>query len=196
MSNHSTKSLFEQLLQHPRPVDSQAVKVGFKAGEHFEATFDEKRPKRRLTMDAPPRMPERPDWERNYTELRKGRLTALFWFKPRPNRKSSIWVVRCDCGRYEFRFKLCRWLRENCANDMCEICERELEMQKGPKSNDRRVERLLDWIEKMRRLGLTDDEITIVHAVGKVQTIDKTGDEIRHALKLRLAEIEAAGGES
>lgn len=138
------------------PVDRTARRV-LSGGEHFEARFDDARPKFKATMEAPPAPPEpRPESAVDHAGKRVGRMTALYWYKPTHSGKSSVWVVRCDCGRFEFRSHLLKW--EKKANDMCEVCTRELEMQAGPNSKERRLERVQKFLAKLVRLGLTEAE--------------------------------------
>ncbi|OWV29446.1 hypothetical protein [Halomonas campaniensis] len=171
---------------HGAPVDRQALRVGFFPGEHFEVEFTEDRPKRRITLDAPPRRPKRPKTARDYTGLINGRMTALFWLKPTGNGQSSYWVVRCDCGKYEIRKKLGKWHKKHGGEDMCEVCEREREMLNGfsPKASRRtQGERLLRWVDEMRQLGLNDAEITAIRCNDNLDTKGKTVEEIRQALE-------------
>src|SRR5699024_9508789 len=97
------RSQFPELLICPQPINYQAVYVGFFKGEHFEVEFTEDRPKRRLTLDNPPRRPATPKGIADHSGNRNGRMTALYWVAPtknkKPERVSSWWCVKCDCGR-------------------------------------------------------------------------------------------------
>ncbi|MBR9880762.1 MAG: hypothetical protein GYB17_14840 [Gammaproteobacteria bacterium] len=177
-------SPFTRLIDHAQPIDRLAVTVGFFKGEHFEVEFTEERPKRRLTLEVPPRCPKQPDTIRNHTGLRNGRMTALFWVAPTKNGESSWWVVRCACGKYELRKKLGTWPQKYGGNDMCEVCEREQEMLTGaiPHKSRRTIgERLFRWVESMKRLGLSETEIVSIRQ-GNITTKDKSATEIRHAI--------------
>src|SRR5699024_3234912 len=143
---------FPELLICPQPINYQAVYVGFFKGEHFEVEFTEDRPKRRLTLDNPPRRPATPKGIADHSGNRNGRMTALYWVAPtknkKPERVSSWWCVKCDCGRYELRKRLFTW-RQRHPDDMCEICEREQEIISGQHlrapSKKRTAERMLKW---------------------------------------------------
>jgi len=45
-------------------------------------------------------------------------------------KKSARWVVRCDCGRYEHRTSILRWLGTD-ALDMCRLCQHRTYKIKG-----------------------------------------------------------------
>lgn len=175
----------KELLTHPAPVDRQAARVGFFRGEHFDVEFTRQRPKRRVTMMAPPLRPPRPMSAVDYTGLRRGRVAAVFWFRQTADGEGSVWVVRCDCGAYEFRKKPGRWRKQPNPLDMCEICEREREMLRGPSSKKRSGLRVLRWVEQMRRLGLSDHEITAVRMSGDIETGHRSAAEIRRQLRGR-----------
>ncbi|MDP2128160.1 MAG: hypothetical protein Q8K97_12370 [Pseudohongiella sp.] len=178
-------SSFERLVCHPNPVTRQAARIGFFKGEHFDVEFTAERPKRRLTLEFPPRRPPTPESARDYSGRKMGRLTAMFWFCRSKCGESSVWVVRCDCGRYEFRKKLARWLNRGQQNAMCEVCERELEIINKDKGRSRATsgERTLKWIKAMQRLGLSDDEIMAIRAKNNITTTNKTLSDIRRELK-------------
>lgn len=170
--------------RHNKPVDRQALRVGFFQGVHFEVEFTDDRPKRRLTLEAPPRRPKQHATVRDHTGLRNGRMTAMYWLRPTKDGESSWWVVRCDCGKYELRKKLGKWLRKHNGNDMCEICEREQEMISGvqPRQSKRTVgERLFRWVDSMRQLGLNDAEIAAIRQ-RDITITGMTADEIRQAI--------------
>ena len=180
-------SSFAALANHPEPVNRQSVVVGFFRGEHFDVEFTSERPKRRLTLEAPPYPRERPVQAVDYTGLRNGRMTAFAWQRPSNSGGRTVWVARCDCGRYEFR-RPGSWAVHGNSNDMCEICEREAEMLAGPSSKKLAPERLMKWVNKLRAIGLSDDEITLVR-LGDIETSGKSAAQIR----ADLARISAHG---
>lgn len=178
-------SSFEKLKEHPFPIDYQSARIGFFKGEHFNVEFTEDRPKRRLTMETPPKRPQAPENARDHAGIRNGRMTAQFFLRQTANGQSSWWVVKCDCGKYELRKKLGKWTSKHDGNDMCEICEREAEMLSGlipRKSKAKMGERLFKWIDSMRALGLTDEEIVAIRQ-GDITTKGKDKNQIRAALK-------------
>lgn len=175
-----------RLEDHPYPIDFQAVRVGFFKGEHFDVEFTDKRPKRRLTMECPPKKPIPPAGFRDHSGERNGRMVAMFWVGRTNNGESSWWVVKCDCGRYELRKKLGKWHKKYGGNDKCEVCEREKEMLRGniaeqPKKN-KKAERVLKWIEEMRCKGLSETEIKEIYLTGGIETKGKNVGQIRASL--------------
>ncbi|RUR43375.1 hypothetical protein [Vreelandella populi] len=162
-----------------KPVDSTAVRVGYFRGEHFTVVFDERRPKYRLTMDTPPLRPKPPARYKNFEGCRSGRLVAIFWWKKTRSGQASVWLVKCDCGRYEFRRQLSRWLKKVDSNEMCEVCEREKEMLSQQKSSRKTSgERTLNWAHKLKALGLTDKEISHVRKL-EIDTKGLSAEQIR-----------------
>lgn len=180
------KSSFDLLDGHSIPVNKVALRVGFLAGENFEADFSERK-KFRLTFDYPPRAAgSRPPLARDYTGLRCGRMVAGYFHREKENsggRYTSVWVCRCDCGRYEFR-KPYKWAKGLKKSDMCEVCEREQEMLSGGgfrKSKKTMPDRLMRWAGEMNALGLDDNEICAIRVAG-VDTHGRSIDEIRSDL--------------
>lgn len=176
------ESVFARLASHNRPVDRAAVVVGFFGGEHFEARFDFVRPKGRTTFGNLPRMPERPASAADYAGFRRGRMTACGWFRPSKSEGATLWICRCDCGAYELR-RPGTWSSKPYPGDMCEICQRSEEMLRGPSSRSRTLDRLATWIDRMRAVGLTDEEIIQLRAPGvNIDTKGRGVSEIRASL--------------
>ncbi|MBD8577730.1 hypothetical protein IFU04_26180 [Pseudomonas syringae] len=64
-------------------------------------------------------------------------------------------------------------------DDMCIVCEQE----KGPNARQTAPRRFQQWIDGLRSLGLTDEEISRIKALKtKVETRGKTAAEIREQL--------------
>lgn len=57
---------------------------------------------------------------RDYTGFRKGRLICVGYAGTGSDQKAR-WVVRCQCGRYEYRKT--KAFRPDCPNDRCQNCE-------------------------------------------------------------------------
>ncbi|HAO01687.1 MAG: hypothetical protein Tp170SUR00d2C46354221_38 [Prokaryotic dsDNA virus sp.] len=183
-------SPISKLKDHQRPADSTALRVGFFKGENFEVEFTHSRPKRRITLENPPPKPKMPATAKDYAGMRNGRMTAFFWFRESPSKTSSIWVVKCDCGRYEFRKKIGRWIKGyKDGNDMCEICEREREMLTGRTSKENEGKRRLRFIEKMRTKGLQDNDIERLMRLGVGLETAKTKSEILDAIDAKEASL-------
>lgn len=178
-----SRSPFEKLALHCKPVDKNALRVGFFRGEHFDVEFTEDRPKRRVTLDAPPTPRLRPERATDYTGLRKGRMTAFAWHRASGGVGATVWVARCDCGRFEFR-RPGKWAANGNPNDMCEVCEREAEMLRGPSSRKRHPERLMKWAARLLRMGITEAELCVLRA-GDIPTHGRTTEEIRAAIAER-----------
>lgn len=199
MSNQDTPiaSAFEKLQTHDRPVNRMAVIVGFASGQHFDPDFS-RRTKSKATMVAPPRAPVRPDHEIDYTGKRRGSVVCAFWFKKTRVGNGAVWVVRCDCGNYEFRERPGRWdISHQKPNDACEECVRKREMlsryggqnRMGYTSHQTAGERTLRFIERLKSMGLTLEEITEIRHLN----LDAKGsvDDIRKRLSEAKGELHA-----
>lgn len=176
-------SPISKLSASDRPVDSTALKVGFYRGEHFTVEFDSHRPKRRITLEMPPLRPKTPVRFKNYEGVRSGRLTGVFWWKKTRSGQASVWLVKCDCGRYEFRKKLGRWLKKSNPKDMCEICEREAEMISQQKSSRKTSgERTLKWASALHEMGFSSDEISFIRK-NEISTKFLSAEQIRQSFQ-------------
>lgn len=64
---------------------------------------------------------------------RRGRMVVVGYSKDQPppkNNSNARWVVRCDCGNYEHRVRIMRWLGTH-ADDMCRECRNRLYKTRG-----------------------------------------------------------------
>jgi len=125
-------------------------------------------------------------------------MTALWFYKQQDKpRGKSIWVCRCDCGKYEFR-KPCKWLRAknqlpSKEPDKCEICKIRDRNRQGintlasTRTAVTRPDRLMKWVNKMRGLGLSDMEIADIRRLDIISTEGKTVKEIREELNILRA---------
>lgn len=116
----------QQLLTTPLPIDRVARRVTNKAKpEHLWQPLP--KPVERIahsrtviaTCEPPTAMP--------CTQLariiggKRGRLTVVGYAAEQGTAQLTKWVVRCDCGNYEIRTRILRWLGTE-ADDMCSEC--------------------------------------------------------------------------
>jgi len=179
-------TVFERLKDHGNPVDRVALRVGFYQGEHFYPTIPDGR--KIHATDTPPKRPEMPKGARDYSGLRHGNMTALWWmWQVNPPRGKARWLCQCDCGKYEIRIP-CKWLRADAdtqgQEDKCEICTllERARKGKGKSSKETMPERLMKWIETMRNIGLTDAEITEIRKIENINLHGKTAGQIRQEI--------------
>lgn len=68
---------------------------------------------------------------------RRGRMQIMGYALEQSANKphGARWVVRCDCGRYEHRTRIMRWL-QGVTEDMCRLCLHRNDL-KSKSSNDR-----------------------------------------------------------
>lgn len=62
---------------------------------------------------------------------RRDRLTVMGYAAQQgTGANGAKWVVRCDCGNYEHRTRILRWLGTRCG-DMCRECQRKEYIKAG-----------------------------------------------------------------
>lgn len=72
-----------------------------------------------------------PDNVRACVGKRRDRLTVMGYAEDQGTAKGQAkWVVRCDCGNYEHRTRILRWLGTRCG-DMCRECRRREYIKAG-----------------------------------------------------------------
>ena len=129
----------ERLQQNPLPIDRVARRVTKKA--RLEDTW------RPATKPAPhhifssnvlevaPLPPAAPKELLGLIGRRRGRLTVLGYAKLQGSKgQQAKWVVRCDCGNYEQRTRILRWLGTD-VDDMCSECRNREHLKGGWKES-------------------------------------------------------------
>ena len=72
-----------------------------------------------------------PDNVRACVGKRRDRLLVMGYAEDQGTAKGQAkWVVRCDCGNYEHRTRILRWLGTHCG-DMCRECQRREYIKAG-----------------------------------------------------------------
>ena len=103
------------------PVDRVARRVTAK-GEHWEPMMTRNWRECPKTMENPPaEYDPRPIKAPDITGVRRGRMTAVRHYKT-AHADKGLWLVRCDCGLYEFR-RWKKWLNHFNALDACSRCD-------------------------------------------------------------------------
>lgn len=134
----------------------------------------------RVTIDYPPKLSPRPMNVADHTGKRRGKMTAIAWCRPSRSGKGTLWLCRCDCGLYEYR-RPGTWATKLFPDDMCRVCQ-----HKRPNARNTAPARLQKWIDGLRILGLTMEEIEQISAPGAdVETRGKTVEDIREQLARR-----------
>lgn len=133
---------------------------------------------KRLTLDHLPRLSPRPAQASDHTGKQRGKMTAIAWARASHSGKGTVWLCRCACGLYEYR-RPGTWASKPFPEDMCTVCQRA----QGPNARQTAPVRFQQWLDGLRSLGLTDEEITQVQTSGtKVETRNKTAAEIREQI--------------
>lgn len=95
----------------------------------------------------------------NVVGKRRGTLTVVGYADPQPNRASgAAWVVRCDCGNYEHRSRILRWIGTQ-AHDMCSECRVRHYKSKGdwsPREKAHRSTLIAKQLNNQGRQGGTE----------------------------------------
>ena len=124
------ESISQKLLSTPLPVDRVAARVTRKARPEnlWQPAVKEVESKafsREVIATQPPPSEMRAEVLAEIFRLkRRDRLTVVGYSAKQPpasSGKGAKWVVRCDCGNYEERTRILRWLGTD-ATDMCVEC--------------------------------------------------------------------------
>ena len=130
------------------------------------------------SIDSLPEIPPRPDYAIDHTGKQRGKMTAIAWYRSSTLGKGALWLCRCECGLFEYR-RPGNWASRPHPEDMCDVCLRA----RGPNSKVTAQVRFQQWIDGLRSLGLTDEEIAQVTASGNaIETRGKTAAEIREQI--------------
>ncbi|WP_109514371.1 hypothetical protein [Pseudomonas ovata] len=130
------------------------------------------------TFDHLPDLSPRPVQAVDHTGKRRGKMTAIAWVRASRSGKGTVWLCRCECGRYEYR-RPGTWVSKPLPDDRCKICLQA----RGPNARQTAPRRLQQWQQDMRDLGLTDEEIGLLQAPGmNVDTRGRTVAQIREQL--------------
>ena len=125
-----------------------------------------------------PHLSPRPENAADYTGKRRGKMTAIAWYRPSRSGKGTLWWCRCDCGVFEYR-RPGTWESRPFPDDMCNSCLKA----KGPNARHTAAERLQRWVDGLRSLGLNDADIARIRTSGTmVETKGKTVTEIRQQM--------------
>lgn len=188
-----------ELKTHPVPINKVSARVAFFRGDNFAPQPRSGAPThRKATMLAPPApYGARPDHAHDLTGQRSGSLAYVYWYCQARGAK-HVWVVRCDCGRYELRNETAsqgsemhsRWRDEDC----CERCKDDRVATQRSTGNRRpsattRTERTKQWVSQLLSIGLTADEVAAIWSMPApgIATADKSAAEIRAQLKEHAA---------
>ncbi|MBX8474848.1 hypothetical protein K5D38_08685 [Pseudomonas cichorii] len=131
-----------------------------------------------LPLNRLPHLSPRPENAADYTGKRRGKMTAIAWYRPSRSGKGTLWWCRCDCGVFEYR-RPGTWESRPFPDDMCNSCLKT----KGPNARHTAAERLQRWVDGLRSLGLNDADIARIRTSGTmVETKGKTATEIRQQM--------------
>jgi hypothetical protein len=118
----------ERLMQGPLPMNRLALRVVLPASKE-----DLWQPRPRVTNDARfsrnalpiAPLPETKSHRHDIIGGRRGRMTIVGYAADQSvtNKHKVRWVVRCDCGNFEHRKQILRWLGTE-APDMCAECRK------------------------------------------------------------------------
>lgn len=116
----------DRLLAGPLPIDGNAARV-IKPARPEHVWQPQPRPVS-TAVESPnflptaPLPPSAPRWLLQLIGQRRGALVVVGYSARQGSKsKGSKWVVRCDCGRYEHRTSIVRWLGTK-APDWCREC--------------------------------------------------------------------------
>ncbi len=70
-------------------------------------------------FDTLPSLSPRPAQATDYTGRQRGKMTAIAWYRASRSGKGTLWLCRCECGRYEYR-RPGTWAARPHPEDRCE----------------------------------------------------------------------------
>ena len=143
-----------------RPVDRQAAIVGFWPGEHWEPTLSEHQAYFAQPTPTTSRPVEPNAKYAHVTGLRRGQLTALCFHGVNRNGK-PLWLMRCDCGRYTFRY-IKGWIKRLGDPDRCAACETTQALTRPSPSRAAHGVRHARWIQQLVESGFTAQQAQLV----------------------------------
>lgn len=83
---------------------------------------------------------------------KRGRMTVVGYSEKQPSGdKPAAWVARCDCGNFEHRTKILRWLGTD-AQDMCTECRNREFLTKGSSFDREKANRSESFVELVKNL--------------------------------------------
>lgn len=130
-------------------------------------------------IDSLPDLSPRPLNAADHTGKRRGKMTAIAWYRASRSGKGTLWLCRCDCGLYEYR-RPGTWGSKRFPDDQCHVCQQK---GQGPNARDTAEVRLRQWMNDLLRLGLSDEEIDQIRAPdANVETRGRTLEQIREQL--------------
>lgn len=131
------------LLECSGPIDKQAARVIRKARPEdvwipkIKET-EHQRHSQNVLPTAP--IPRAASQMKEVLGKRRDRLTVVGYAKEQNSRKPAKWVVRCDCGNFEHRSSILRWLGTD-ARDMCLECRKRTFLTHGEWSSREKPDR-------------------------------------------------------
>jgi hypothetical protein len=125
----------EGLLQNPLPIDRVARRVTKAAApENLWApmpTLPEHHKFSKEVLMTQPLPRAAPPQLLAVVGRRRGSLTIVGYAKEQGSKKGQAkWVTRCDCGNYEHRTRILRWLGTD-ADDQCVECQKRIYKKQG-----------------------------------------------------------------
>jgi hypothetical protein len=128
---------FSDLLETPLPVDRVARRVTRKAKPEnvwmpsVRVSETTKFSREVLEVTQPPRNQEAHRVARDVIGRRRDRMVVIGYAKEQGSAKQAAkWVCRCDCGNFEVRSAIKRWLGTD-SPDMCLECRKRTWLTKG-----------------------------------------------------------------
>lgn len=140
----------EKLMQNPLPIDRMAARVtGAAKPENLWRPMPKKGsqiPEPGSVLRTAPIPHSAPRELLNLTGKRRGQMVILGYAAEQGHSNSARWVARCDCGNYEYRTRIMRWLGTD-SDDFCHECQKRRFLLRSGK---------LIWPEKAKRKTIDD----------------------------------------
>ena len=140
-----------------KPIDRLALSV-ILDGEHWEPSIPTHLTN--LVKDLPPKCQTPPKEQQMFLGQRRGSLVAIGFLSYNRNQK-PVWLMRCDCGRYTFRYIL-GWSRRVGVFDQCVACDIQKSLTHIRPSLKTHGIRKAHWTDSLVKNGFSDAQIVII----------------------------------
>lgn len=141
-----------------KPVNREALAVVM-PGEHWEPTLSEH--VAGLVFEVPFRCKPPPSDEAQYLGLVRGKLTAVGFMHHKRSNGKSVWLMRCDCGRYTVRL-IANWVKRLQHPDQCGCCAVTRSITHERNNSKTAGLRTARWRQRMADAGFSPQELDLV----------------------------------
>lgn len=154
----------QQQFVQMRPVNRQAAMVAFWPGDNWEPMMSERQAWFAQSMPTVSRPIDACEKYAHVPGMRRGLLTALCFHGVNRNGK-PLWLMRCDCGRYTFRY-IKGWIKRPGVYDCCAACEYTNSITRPSPSRQTHGVRRVRWMQSLISAGFSQHPSDLIEQYG------------------------------